>query len=61
MKEQAEMWGVIKPKATWCKNCACNLGDPLKANCEMFVADFNGDKPNAIFYEGAECPLHLEK
>ena len=56
-----EKWGVIRPVAGWCKDCVYNLGDPLKANCEMFVADFNGDKPYSIHYEGKECPLYLKQ
>lgn len=61
MVDENEKWGFIRPLATWCKNCAYNLDAPLKSNCEMFVADYNGDKPVDIFYEGKECPLHIPK
>lgn len=61
MADKNERWGVIRPVAGHCEKCAYNLGNPLKANCEMFVAEYNGDKPRAIHYEGKACPLFLEK
>lgn len=40
-----------------CKNCAYNLDNPERGDCEMFTFL----KPHKIYFDGEECPLFLEK
>ena len=58
MIDKEEMFAPGGPhKNIHCKDCVYNRNNERRGDCDMF--EFM--KPDKIYFEGAECPLHLKK
>ena len=64
-RHEGERFGSVGPHPDIvCKTCVFAHGDPpfadepTKANCMVYEAENGTDKPDTVYYNGADCEYH---
>lgn len=60
-ESKEEFWGTRGINPICCEDCKFNEENFKKANCAIYGKVIYGDKPDDVYYDGADCQYKVKK